>query len=39
MVNFSKNKKVLMISSQSTDIFWFNYAVKLIFGLEFEFFP
>ena len=38
MVNFSKNKKVLMISSQSTDIFWFNYAVKLIFGLELEFF-
>ena len=30
-----KNKKVLMISSQSTDIFGFNYAVKLIFGLEF----
>ena len=38
MVNFGKNKKVLMSSSQFIDIFWFNYAVKLIFGLEFEFF-
>ena len=28
-----------MISSQFIDIFWFNYAVKLIFGIEFEVFP